>query len=59
MVIYKGGSEVIICTEENEKEMRKQYFMHGGRDIDEYDRDQTTGVCPFVVVEVNTNISVE
>lgn len=35
-----GGDEVIICTPQTEKETIKLYFTEGGRDIEDYDREE-------------------
>lgn len=38
LVVYQGDKEVLICAKKNEKKMRKQWFNHGERDINNYDR---------------------
>lgn len=39
-VVYVGANEVIVCTdvEGEEEQMLHEFFHHGGRDVDEYDR---------------------
>lgn len=37
-VSYVSEEEVIVCTKETEKRAIKEWFVDGGRDINEYNR---------------------
>jgi hypothetical protein len=39
-VTYSNGEEVIITTKDSEGEMLHVWFTHGGRNADEYDREE-------------------
>lgn len=39
-ITYSHPQEVIVTTSEMEKEMIEEYFTQGGRDLDEYDRNE-------------------
>jgi hypothetical protein len=38
VVTYERDHEVIICTEDNEQDMLKEYFGATGRNVSHYDR---------------------
>lgn len=42
LVSYNGQSEIIVTTKNKEAETVKLYFTEGGRDLDEYDRQEHT-----------------
>jgi hypothetical protein len=48
-VVYSSTDEVIVTTLENDKETYRLYFVEGGREIDDYDREVSTEMC--VVIE--------
>ncbi len=37
-VVYNKDTELIVCTQEDEADVIRLYFMEGGRDLDEYDK---------------------
>lgn len=38
MIAFVGRDELIVCEESAEALVTQEYFVDGGRDIDEYDR---------------------
>lgn len=40
IVVYRGHGEIIACTKKAEKKVIKDFFTEGGRNLDEYDRDE-------------------
>jgi len=38
-IIYFGNDEVIVTTPENEAQTIKEWFIEGGRDLEDYDRE--------------------
>lgn len=55
LVKYSGDDEVIVCARKNEKKMLKEYFEEGGRDIDDYDREE----CEVVNVSSSMYVSTD
>ena len=54
LIVYEGCGEVIVCSEKGEAESVQEYFMDGGRDMDEYDRSVVSGalvMTPSIRVE--------
>ena len=43
-LMYEGNGEVLICTADEEAQMVKDYFVAGGRDLEEYDITRCNGV---------------
>ena len=41
MITFSSPDEVIVTTKENEPETVKAYFTEGGRNIQDYDREET------------------
>jgi len=39
-IVYTSDDEVIVTTKDNDKNTIKEYFDEGGRNIDDYDRDE-------------------
>jgi hypothetical protein len=39
-IVYTSDSEVIVTAKANEKKAIKEWFTEGGRDIEEYDREE-------------------
>lgn len=54
MVVYEGDGEVLIIEAKNEKDLIKGYFTKGGRDIEKYDRSESSSV-----IEVTSRMTVE
>ena len=48
MVVYSDGLEVIVCEKKDEKSLLEQYFEKGGRDLEEFDRSETSSSRKFV-----------
>lgn len=40
LIVYRDDHEVIVTTEDKEKEVLKVWFAEGGRDPEEYDRSE-------------------
>jgi len=40
-IVYSSNDEVIVCLPNDEDATIKLYFTDGGRDIEEYDRNET------------------
>jgi hypothetical protein len=40
LVVYVGVQEIIVTTQKAEVETVRQYFTEGGRDLDDYDREE-------------------
>jgi len=51
LVKYDDGSEVLICELTHEDTLIKEYFIDGGRNVEEYDRELCEGT-----IEVNSKI---
>jgi hypothetical protein len=47
LVIYEGKGEIFFSSKKDEKQMIKEFFTEGDRDIDEYDRT----VDDFALIE--------
>jgi hypothetical protein len=46
LVVYSGEGEIIVCNPLEEAETIHDYFVMGGRDIEDYDREETNeAVC--------------
>lgn len=45
LITYESFDEVIVCTEEGEEEVIKDYFEKGGRDKYFYDRHEYNDNC--------------
>jgi len=41
-IIYQGRDETIITTPEEEANTVRLYFTEGGRNLEDYDRDEVT-----------------
>lgn len=39
-VVYSCRDEVLVCISRNEEELKRIYFTEGGRDLDDYDREE-------------------
>lgn len=59
MITYFNDTEVIVVSEEDEQAMLKEYFVDGGRDVEDYDRDTTAPEKPFVVINFLAKVSIE
>lgn len=55
MITYSNGSEVLVCDKKDEKKLLKEYFGKGGRDTDEYDREESQVVEIRAVRKVNVS----
>ena len=55
IVVYSGGdNEVLVCEKSQEPELCRDYFEQGGRDLDEYDREEFNhpfDISPRLVVQ--------
>ena len=40
MIIYSSSNEVIVCEKSNEKQLLLDYFEEGGRDLEDFDREE-------------------
>jgi len=43
LIVYQREDEIIVTTPKAEKEMIEAYFTKGGRDTEDYTRNQITG----------------
>ena len=52
MVVLESKQEILVCEQEYEETLKKEYFAKGsGRDLDDYDRivcEQGLAIRPFV-----------
>lgn len=53
IIAYSDGYEVLVCEKKNEKEMLKIWFKKGGRNLEDYDRDESK-----FVFEIKTSASI-
>lgn len=46
-IVYTSSQEVIICIPHYETDTIKEYFTDGGRNIEDYDREEVmdTSIC--------------
>ena len=44
LVAYSGFGELLVCAKADEPRLLKEWFKEGGRELDEYDRDEGTGI---------------
>ena len=54
LITYRGDDEVIVTTDELEKAMLKEWFIEGGRDTNDYDRE----VCNDEAVTITARLNV-
>jgi len=47
LVFYVGCDEVIVCFPETEQQTIKEYFTDGGRDLENYDREEQCDSVSF------------
>lgn len=54
LIVYKGRDEVLVCIPATEGRLKVEYFEEGGRDINDYDREElshTARISFYPVVE--------
>ena len=51
IVVYYMHNEVLVCEEEDEEQLLKEYFVEGKRDMQEYERMTTTTDRRVVEIE--------
>ncbi len=56
LIFYSSSEEVLVCTPEVEAYLLRVWFVEGGRDLEDYDRDTVEG--PEGVLEINTRLYV-
>ncbi len=47
-IVFSTNEEVIVTTSDLEMKTIDEFFTHGGRDLDEYDRDEVNDVAIYV-----------
>lgn len=47
IIVYEGSDEVIVCEKKSEKAIVKAFFKNGGRNIEEYDRQEVGSYASF------------
>jgi hypothetical protein len=50
MIVYSSHGEVLVCENKDEKQLIKEFFTRGGRDLEDYDREVTMKNSPFVTI---------
>jgi hypothetical protein len=52
--------EVLVCEKEDEKELLREYFKKGGgRDLDDFDVEETSSNRKFVYIETSLDANIE
>ena len=55
-VVFSSNQEVIVTTLEQEEATVKNFFTFGSRNLDDYDRDEVSGMAVHIVPEVIMSI---
>jgi len=56
LIVYTGEDETIVTTLEQEHLMLTEYFVEGGRKLDEYDRQECANGIFAITYNVSFNI---
>ena len=60
MVVYRSHNEVLVCKKEDEKHLIEEYFTKAMRDLEDYDRTETSaGKYAISIVPGSMDVSVE
>jgi hypothetical protein len=51
-IVYKGDDEVLVTTSKKENLAIREYFIEGGRDLDDYDRIEVEDCAVQVLTDM-------
>lgn len=55
LITYTNENETVVCSLEREREVLNDYFTEGGRDLDDYNREEhKTDICS---IESKANVN--
>lgn len=61
MIVYEGNGEVLVFESSVEHEMLQEWFVEGGRDLDEYERyvmERSVAILSEIRVNTCTRVAV-
>jgi len=55
-IVYHDGEEAIVTTKKNEAETIRLFFVEGGRDLEDYCRDEQEDIAVKLTSEIRVDI---
>lgn len=50
IIAYSSEDEVLVCTNQSEPRLLKQWFVEGGRELDDFDREESPADTTIVEI---------